>query len=208
MEQIFEGIDNEVALLLFFTTTAIAFIVPLYVARIFYPRHDPGTNSTTDASSQNNPNEAATANPITTDDTNTQNNISNNAAEKTNTTPSNANNSLDSSDLTSSDLTENIVGQSRQNDTSFITGNINTTSPTFNQQVGTSTDSSPYNRDTNIGQTSNSQHQQEISFLLKVKVQETTYEQNVTEDTTLLELKRYSNQETLCLTNTCFFYIS
>ena len=190
MEQIFEGIDNEVALLLFFTTTAIAFIVPLYVARIFYPRHNHGINSTTDGDGQNTHNEAATPNPIRTDDINTTPDNTPNNAVKANTTPLNVNNRLNSSDRTNSDLTENIVGQSRRNDTATTTDNSNTTSSTSNQQAGTSTDNTSHDRDINTGQESHHSEQRN-SFLLKVKVQETTYEQYVTEDTSLLELKRY-----------------
>eukprot|EP00111_Clytia_hemisphaerica_P025019 TCONS_00073676-protein len=59
MEQIIEGLDNEVALLLFFTTTIIALVVPLYVARIFYPRQSrtrsqaQSSDATVDSSNQN-----------------------------------------------------------------------------------------------------------------------------------------------------------
>jgi len=59
MEQIIEGLDNEVALLLFFTTTIIALVVPLYIARIFYPRQSrtrsqaQSSDATVDSSNQN-----------------------------------------------------------------------------------------------------------------------------------------------------------
>ena len=57
MQQIIEGLDNEVALLLFFTTAVIAVVFPLYIVKLFQPTTERSTQERNDNQPEN-PDEA------------------------------------------------------------------------------------------------------------------------------------------------------
>jgi len=143
MEQIIEGLDNEVTLLLFFSTAIIALVVPLYVARLFYPR-------TTIQRSEEN-----------------RGGIINNENEQ----------NLNRPEPNIDSLHDREEGQQNSEPCIEIEADSNL-------QHDSVSDAQPINGN------ETAQNPLDDSFVIKVKVQEDTYEQTVTKNTKLLELKQ------------------
>ena len=181
MDQIIEGVDNEVSLILFFTTAALAFIVPLYVARIFNPRSTSAIAGSTSSQGSGN-GQSAPENGAPSEDTvrttggDSAENLSTNSVDKQPDT-------IKPEGSPEINNTPNIPHSPHPNTSQSMNNDVRQSSPVdtpytaFNGQQQTAGNSIPENGPQ--------------GFLLKVKVQETSYEQTVNENMTLLELKRY-----------------